>query len=550
MMRVSTGIRAAGRSDPGLQRENNEDRFHEDAARGLFMVVDGVGGHAAGEKAAEIAVSMLRARLERETGAVEDRVREAITVANNEVRRVASLKEEWRGMGCVLTVAVLDGADAVVGHVGDTRLYKIRGGRIQKITRDHSPVGEREDAGELSEAEAMQHPRRNEVFRDVGSAERQAFDEGFIDITRVPFESDAALLLCTDGLTDLVTSGAILDIVQQHAGRPDDVAAGLIAAANAAGGKDNVTVVYAEGPRFLTGVDTGPLAAAKSASPAAPSGVPAARPHPLPPLPSSPGVSSSGVSPAWRTLALALLLAAAALAGYLYWSGWRPASVVPFANAPAAPLAVRPGESIAAAIADAPAGADILVEPGEYRERLVITKPVRLWTREGRTVVLRLPAGSAESDTALAVTGGADIALTGFRIIGDAATPLGTGISVTNARVRLDDVEITGASGAALDFGADGVGWVVAASLHDNAGPAVRVRAGASPSIVHSVFQRNGTAPAGSGIVVIEPGSRATFADNVFAGTRAESLPGVNPRTNWFPADAAARPPAPRRPPR
>jgi hypothetical protein len=244
-----------------------------------------------------------------------------------------------------------------------------------------------------------------------------------------------------------------------------------------------------------------------------------------------------------------LLLAAAAGAGYLYWSGWRPASGIPFANAPAAPLAVRPGGSIAAVIADAPAGSDILVEPGEYRERLVITKPVRLWTREGRTVVLRLPAGSAESDTALAITGGADVALTGFRIIGDAATPLGTGISVTNARVRLNDVEITGASGAALDFGADGAGWVVAASVHDNAGPAVRVRAGASPTIVHSVFARNGTAAAAPGIVVIEPGSRATFADNVFAGIRPESLAGVNPLTNWFPTAPAARPPAPRRTP-
>ncbi|HUF24110.1 MAG TPA: right-handed parallel beta-helix repeat-containing protein, partial [Vicinamibacterales bacterium] len=167
-----------------------------------------------------------------------------------------------------------------------------------------------------------------------------------------------------------------------------------------------------------------------------------------------------------------------------------------------------------------------------------------------RTVVLRLPAGSTESDTALAITGGADVALSGFRIIGDAATPLGTGISVTNARVRLDDVEITGASGAALDFGAGGAGWVVAASVHDNPGPAVRVRAGASPSIVHSVFARNGTSAAAPGIVVSEPGSRATFADNVFAGTRPESLAGVNPLTNWFPADSTARSTPPRRTPR
>ena len=112
---------------------------------------------------------MLRTRLERETGTVEDRVREAIALANNEIHRLASLRAEWQGMACVLTVAVVANGDVVVGHVGDTRLYKLRAGRIEKLTRDHSPVGEREDAGELTEREAMQHPRRNEVYRDVGS---------------------------------------------------------------------------------------------------------------------------------------------------------------------------------------------------------------------------------------------------------------------------------------------------------------------------------------------------------------------------------------------
>src|SRR5437764_15398022 len=98
-------------------------------------------------------------------------------------------------MACVLTVAVLDDGDVVVGHVGDTRLYKFRNGSLQKITRDHSPVGEREDARELSELEAMRHPRRNEVFRDVGSEPHHADDPDFIDVERMPFEPDAALLL-------------------------------------------------------------------------------------------------------------------------------------------------------------------------------------------------------------------------------------------------------------------------------------------------------------------------------------------------------------------
>src|ERR687895_451359 len=105
-MRVESAIRAAGDS---------------------FLVVDGVGGHAAGEEAADTAVAMLRARLERETGPVDDRIRDAITIANNEIYRHASLRPEWKGMGCVLTVAVVDNGGVTVGHVGETRLYKLRG---------------------------------------------------------------------------------------------------------------------------------------------------------------------------------------------------------------------------------------------------------------------------------------------------------------------------------------------------------------------------------------------------------------------------------------
>src|SRR6476646_7197933 len=168
MQTISTWT-AAGDTDPGLQREVNEDRFHVDVARGLFLVVDGIGGQAAGGKAADVALTMLRTRLERETGPTADRVREAITIANNEIHHVASLRPEWMGMACVLTVAVVGEQVATIGHVGDTRLYKLHGDGMEKITRDHSPVGEREDANEISEIEAMRHQRRNEVYRDVGS---------------------------------------------------------------------------------------------------------------------------------------------------------------------------------------------------------------------------------------------------------------------------------------------------------------------------------------------------------------------------------------------
>src|SRR5690242_13486552 len=166
---VKTQLRSAGASDPGRARQNNEDAFHIDLDRGIFLVVDGIGGHAAGEQAAAIAVERIRTRLERHTGTPEQRVREAITMANNEILQAARRNPEWAGMACVLTLVLMENGSAVVGHVGDSRLYQIRRGQIRKITHDHSPVGEREDSHEISEAEAMRHPRRNEVYRDVGS---------------------------------------------------------------------------------------------------------------------------------------------------------------------------------------------------------------------------------------------------------------------------------------------------------------------------------------------------------------------------------------------
>src|SRR5271157_5728660 len=260
-------IRFAGASDAGRARRNNEDALYVDAERGIFLVVDGIGGQAAGEKAAEIAVGRVRARLERQTGTSEQRIREAITVANNEILQAARTHPEWEGMACVLTVAVLDNGSAVVGHVGDSRLYQIRRGEIRKITHDHSPVGEREDNRELSEAEAMRHPRRNEVFRDVGSEEHAPEDADFIEVQRIPFDPDSALVLCSDGLSDQVPSAQIREIVERYAGRPEAAVRELIAAANRAGGKDNVTVLVVEGDQFVVAQAFLPVSSSSSLSP-------------------------------------------------------------------------------------------------------------------------------------------------------------------------------------------------------------------------------------------------------------------------------------------
>ena len=175
------GLAAAGGTNPGRQREQNEDRYHLDAAAGIFLVVDGVGGEAAGEVAAQIAVQTILNRLARQDGLAEVRIREAITLANRDILRQACERPERAGMACVLTLGVLEGRQLTIGHVGDSRLYKLTPQGIAKLTHDHSPIGEREDSREISETEAMQHARRNEVYRDVGSVPREPDDPGFVE---------------------------------------------------------------------------------------------------------------------------------------------------------------------------------------------------------------------------------------------------------------------------------------------------------------------------------------------------------------------------------
>jgi serine/threonine protein phosphatase PrpC len=177
-------------------------------------------------------------------------VRKAIARANNRIFDLAENDPELRGMACVLTLAVVVGNEIVIGHVGDSRLYIIWRGAIKKLTADHSPVGEGEDAGELSEEEAMIHPRRNEVFRDVGSRRRAAEERNFIQLRRCRFHPDAAILLCSDGLTDCLTADRVRQIVERYDGDPARVASDLVDAANRAGGHDNITALFVAGPEF------------------------------------------------------------------------------------------------------------------------------------------------------------------------------------------------------------------------------------------------------------------------------------------------------------
>jgi serine/threonine protein phosphatase PrpC len=512
-------LRAAGVSDVGRKRDANEDRFHIDLGRGIFIVADGIGGHAAGEQAAETAIAAMTERLARQTGSVSDRLREAITIANNGIYRLAATRTDWHGMACVLTAAIVNGDRAVVGHVGDSRLYRLINGHIEKITPDHSPVGEREDAKEISELEAMRHPRRNEVFRDVGSEPHEAHDDDFVFVKEIDVPPGAALLLCSDGLTDMLPSETIRDVVASYAGSPDAVAGALVAAANAAGGKDNVTVVYVEreGDGVLTHAPAG-------------------------------GARRRGVG-AW---AIAVWVVLAMLAGFAAGSWragrWKAADATAMLAAlSGSTISVRDTESISVAIASAGAGATIVVEPGEYRERLTLRDGIRVVSRVPRGAVIRLPGDASESDAAVVAAGVAGAELSGFRIVGDAATPLGIGIVTRDAAVKLVDLDISGATSTAADLGSGDV-TLSGSDVHDNRGAALMIRANASPRLANNAFSRNASAGLPVSAFVVEAGATPRWSQNVFNEPRPAFLSDLDEPTrsdvmknNWFVAPQPSR---------
>lgn len=482
-MPANSKLRLAGASDPGRVRKNNEDALHVDGERGIFLVVDGIGGQAAGEKAAEIAVGRVRARLERQTGTAEQRVREAIAMANNEILRAARGNPEWEGMACVLTVAVLDNGSAVVGHVGDSRMYQIRNGEIRKVTHDHSPVGEREDAHEISEEEAMRHPRRNEVFRDVGSEEHSPDDADFIEVQRVPFSPDSALLLCSDGLSDQVESRVIQQTVEANAGNPEEAVRQLIGAANAAGGKDNVTVVLVEGDSF-----TAPRVAL-------------------------PAFRRRGESLMAKVAWFAGGVVVAAAAAWFSRGAWIAPPVVEKPQV----LMVGSGaaySSIAAAMSAAHAGDTVEVSGGEYNEQVHLASGVTLRSRVPREAVLR--AAPLSTGAAVIAENIKDARFTGFRILAGKDLPISTGIRLENASVEVDDVEVEGA-GIGIEIRGTASPVLRANSIHDCTSEGVLILGGSQAWISHNDIRRN----KGAGLAARD-GARPALLDNVFEKNAVE----------------------------
>jgi len=221
--------RWAGASDPGRKRRRNEDSFVLEPP--LFAVADGMGGAQAGQIASKLAAGAVK---ERGAG-VEDLIQEA----NRRVHRRAQEDPDTSGMGTTLTVASIEEDGIVsIGHVGDSRAYLVREGKLEQLTEDHSLVGELMRSGKLSREEAEVHPQRSVMTRAVGT-------DPDVDVDMFAVESRAGdlFLLCSDGLTTMVEDDEILRLVEEEKGDLQALVKALIKAANRGGGEDNITVV-------------------------------------------------------------------------------------------------------------------------------------------------------------------------------------------------------------------------------------------------------------------------------------------------------------------
>ena len=241
-------IEIAAAVDPGRARSNNEDSVATDEEVSLAVLADGMGGYNAGEVASSMATSFIRDELGRwlreASGQASDaEVRRAMDIcvdnANRAIYDAANANPQYAGMGTTLVVAVFREGRLLLGHVGDSRCYRLRGAQLLQMTRDHSLLQEQIDAGLITPEQAAFSANKNLVTRAVGVEEVVLLESHQHDV-----HPDDLYLMCSDGLSDMVDDAALLRLLQMHDSLPERARA-LIDAANDAGGKDNISVILA-----------------------------------------------------------------------------------------------------------------------------------------------------------------------------------------------------------------------------------------------------------------------------------------------------------------
>ena len=228
-------VQFAVASDTGRKRRRNEDNYV--AAPPLFAVADGMGGAQAGEVASKLAASAVEGGRDGSLRGL-DRVAALIQEANRRVYERATSDPAASGMGTTMTVALVEGQTVTIGHVGDSRAYLVRDGRMEQLTDDHSLVNELLKSGKLSPEEAEVHPQRSVITRAVGTD-----PDVDVDAFTIEAQDGDVFLLCSDGLTDMVEDEDILELVDKYREDLDRAVKSLVAAANRGGGEDNITAV-------------------------------------------------------------------------------------------------------------------------------------------------------------------------------------------------------------------------------------------------------------------------------------------------------------------
>jgi PPM family protein phosphatase len=224
----------ASKTDVGRQRHSNEDNLYDQPP--LFAVADGMGGAQAGEVASEMAINEFVEERDAGTSA-EQQLEQIALAANRKIFEMAQSDSRHAGMGTTLTAAMVDGQHVAVGHVGDSRLYLYRDGAIERMTRDHSLVEEFVRQGKLTPEQAEKHPQRSVITRALGPEHSVE-----VDTFRIPARAGDVFLLCSDGLSGMVSDADMASILGE--GRElGATAASLVDAANANGGRDNITAV-------------------------------------------------------------------------------------------------------------------------------------------------------------------------------------------------------------------------------------------------------------------------------------------------------------------
>jgi serine/threonine protein phosphatase PrpC len=239
-------LTVAARSDVGMIRSGNEDSFfaHATKERGVFIVADGMGGHAAGEVASEMAVQIVSRELQDLMTVYGDAARhtvaESIRIANRAIYDRTIHESDKQGMGTTVSVLVVSGARYLIGQVGDSRIYLLREGGLRQLTKDHSYVQEQVDAGFLTPEQARYHPYSNVITRCVGASESVEPDVYIGDV-----RAGDVFLVASDGLTGMVDDRRLQQLLLSRAS-PGRLVDALISEANGRGGLDNITAIVVQ----------------------------------------------------------------------------------------------------------------------------------------------------------------------------------------------------------------------------------------------------------------------------------------------------------------